>query len=103
MCLASESAEEEETRYPDAKVETERGVPHSLRRRRKIFAALKLSVERTDRDRRKRRLDSESAEDTLIQRDIISLIQIAYSHHSWSAEKKMAHQDGGEQSAPITY
>ena len=40
MCLASESAEEEET--PDAKVETERGVPYSLRRRRKIVAALKL-------------------------------------------------------------
>ena len=28
--------------YPDAEVETERGVPHSLRRRRKIVAALKL-------------------------------------------------------------
>ena len=27
---------------PDAKVETERGVPHSLRRQRKIVAALKL-------------------------------------------------------------
>ena len=28
--------------YADAEVETERGVPHSLRRRRKIVAALKL-------------------------------------------------------------
>ena len=28
--------------YPDAKVETERSVPYSLRRRRKIVAALKL-------------------------------------------------------------
>ena len=49
MRLASESAEEEETRLsrrrydnPDAKVETERSVPYSLRRRRKIVAALKL-------------------------------------------------------------
>ena len=63
MSLASESAEEEETRlYPDAEIETERGVPHSLRRRRKIVAALKLP-RRIDRDRRKKRLDSESAEE----------------------------------------
>ena len=39
MRLASESEEEEET---DAEVETERGVPHSLRRRRNFVAALKL-------------------------------------------------------------
>ena len=38
MRLTSESAEE----HPDAEVETERVVPHSLRRRRKIVAALKL-------------------------------------------------------------
>ena len=57
-------------------------MPHSLRRRRKIVAALKLprpeSVE--TEIRRKRRLDSESAEEkeTIIQRDVkqmISLIQ----------------------------
>ena len=51
--------------YPDAEVVTERGVPHSLRRRRNIVVALKLprpeSVD--DRDRRKRRLDSESADE----------------------------------------
>ena len=28
--------------YPDTEVETERGVPHSIRRRLKIVAALKL-------------------------------------------------------------
>ena len=42
MRLASESAEEEETRLSSVKVETERSVPFSLRRRRKIVAALKL-------------------------------------------------------------
>ena len=47
MRLASESAEEEET--SDAKVEAERGVPHSLRRRRKFVAALKLSAEARER------------------------------------------------------
>ena len=61
MSLASESAEEEDTRL--SRRETERGVPHSLRRRRKIVAALKLprpeSVE-TEIER----LDSESAEET---------------------------------------
>ena len=44
--------------YPDAEVETERGVPHSLRRRRKIVAALKLPRPRERRNRRKRRLAS---------------------------------------------
>ena len=42
MRLPSESAEEEETRLSRREVETERGVPHSLRRRRQIVAALKL-------------------------------------------------------------
>ena len=45
-------------------------MPHSLRRRRKSVAALKLSAEareRTDRDRRKRRLDSQSAEENDIR------------------------------------
>ena len=42
MRLASESAEEEETRLSRRQVVTERGVPHSLRRQRKIVAALKL-------------------------------------------------------------
>ena len=41
--------------YPDAELETERGVPHSLRSRRKIVAALKLP---RPRERRKRRHDS---------------------------------------------
>ena len=47
--------------YPDADVETERGVPHSLRRRRKIVAALKLPSVETEME--KKRLDSESAEE----------------------------------------
>ena len=66
--------------YPDAKVETERGVPHSLRRRREFVASLKLSAEARERRDRKRRLDSESAEekDTRLSCET----QTAYSHHS---------------------
>ena len=51
--------------YPDTEVEAERGVPHSLLRRRKIVVALETAVAREcrDRDQRKRRLDPESVEE----------------------------------------
>ena len=60
--------------YPDAKVETERGVPHSLRRRRNLSQLSAEARERADRDRRKRRLDSESAEekDTRLSSETLS-------------------------------
>ena len=42
-CVSLEKARRKRRHdYPDAEVETERGMPHSLRRRRNIVAALKL-------------------------------------------------------------
>ena len=75
--------------YPDAEVETERGVPHSLRRRRNIVTTLKLprpeSVETEIEVRSVSIRKARRKWDTIIQRDVkkmISLIQTALSHHS---------------------
>ena len=77
MRLASESVEEEETRFRG------RGVPHSLRRRREIVAALKLSrAESVDQlDQRKRRLDSEGAEKSVKQMISLAIIHVSSCLH----------------------
>ena len=86
MSLASESAEEEETRLS---IETERGVPHSLRRRRKIVAALKLPrPESVETDIEERSVSIQKARrKRRHQRDVkqmISLIQTALNVSSYN-------------------
>ena len=69
--------------YPDVEVETERGVPHSLRRRRKIVTARSETAEARDRDRIKKRLDSESAEEKETRhdhRDVKQMISLIYTN-----------------------
>ena len=63
--------------YPDAEVETERGVPHSLRRRRKIVAALKLrgpeSVDQLGTEIEERGVSIQKARHTMLALQKMSL------------------------------